>query len=139
MSISTTTTTCLPPNRSSNHREKSRAEANRSAAANLIRFSRSLLDSNQVGRQQLRMPLSNVLFARIRQFNFTFKVGTRKLLQVAASPSIRIDQHARIKNPARVERLLRRLQCERESIGTLAVVPWAMVSPNRVMMRDRAA
>jgi len=69
-----------------------------STAANLVGFSNSLLYSYQVGWQQLGMPLSNVLFARIREFYFAFEVRTRKLLQVAACPSIRIDQHARIEN-----------------------------------------
>ena len=56
-----------------------------------------------------------------------------------ASLVSRVDQHAGIQNRVRVEGALGRLERAREALGPLAVVPWAMVTADRMMVRDRPA
>ena len=50
-----------------------------------------------------------------------------------------IDQHAGIEQALRIERLLGGAQRVGEQRRALAVVPRAMIAPDRMMMRDRAA
>src|SRR3954452_14297375 len=49
------------------------------------------------------------------------------------------DQHARVEQALRVDRLLRRPQRPRERLRTLAVVPRPVVASDRVVMGDRPA
>src|SRR5436305_3965795 len=55
------------------------------------------------------------------------------------SGSCGIDQHARIEQALRVERLLGGAQRLGEQRRALAVIPGPMIASDRVMMRDRAA
>jgi hypothetical protein len=60
--------------------EPSREEPRRgksSATANLVRFRKGQLDSDQMGWQQIRVPLSNMPFAALGQFDFAFPVRLR--------------------------------------------------------------
>src|SRR5258707_1425230 len=50
-----------------------------------------------------------------------------------------IDQHTGIEQALRVECLLGGAQRFGEKRRTLLVIPWTMIAPDRVMMRDRAA
>src|ERR1700733_11603004 len=49
------------------------------------------------------------------------------------------DQHARVHDPRRVKRALRRNERFAEQVGALRAIPGHMVAPDRVMMSDRAA
>ena len=52
---------------------------------------------------------------------------------------LRIDQHARIEQPGRVQRVLGRAQGRGERVRALRVVPRPVVAADAVVVRDRAA
>src|ERR1051325_2439954 len=60
-------------------------------------------------------------------------------MRCAASSALRVDQYPRIEQPLRVEFARGRAQRRGEQGRALAVVPGAMVAPDRMMMRARAA
>ncbi len=57
----------------------------------------------------------------------------------SATPDQRIQQHARVENPGRIERRLGRTQRHRERVRTLPVVPRTVVATDRVVVGDGAA
>src|ERR1700730_13529680 len=71
--------------------------------------------------------------------SFPSAEGNSHQIHLKANSALRIDQHARIQNRMRVEGALGRPERTREALGPLAVVPWAMVTADRMMVRDRAA
>src|SRR5437764_6915785 len=60
-------------------------------------------------------------------------------MSVTADRSKRIDDRARVHDPARVKRRLGRLEGGREQRRSLLVVPTPVVAPDGVVVGDRAA